>query len=82
MAAPRKAERMKLASKGEAEGKSVKGAPKGAYPTNSPGRAVAAKAYSTQAVEKGRMAPSTKASIDRRADKELAKSKAPNSKRK
>ena len=49
MAAPRKAERMKLAKKGKAEGKSEKGAPKGAYPTNTPGRAVAAKSYSTKA---------------------------------
>ena len=71
MAAPRKAERMKLAKKGKAEGKSEKGAPKGAYPTNTPGRAVAAKSYSTKAVEAGRMSESTKRGIDRRADAEL-----------
>jgi len=71
MAAPRKAERERLAKKGKAEGKSVKGARAGSYPTNTKGRAVAAKAYSTVAVEKGRMSSATKAGIDKRADKEL-----------
>lgn len=72
--APRKAERQRLAAKGEAEGKSLKGAPRGSYPTNSPGRAVAAKSYSTKAVRAGRMAPATKTGIDKRANAELAKS--------
>lgn len=73
MAAPRKAERMRLAKAGQAEGKSERGAPKGAYPTNTKGRAVAAKAYSTKAVKAGRMAPGTKAGIDARANLELGK---------
>jgi hypothetical protein len=75
MAAPRKAERMKLAAKGKAEGKSVPGAKKGSYPTNTKGRAVAAKSYSTDAVKEGRMSESTKRGIDRRANRELAKGK-------
>lgn len=73
MAAPRKAERLRLAKAGKAEGKSVKGAPKGAYPTNTPGRAVAAKSYSTKAVRAGRMSPGTEAGIDARANRELGK---------
>lgn len=73
MAPPRKAERMKLAAKGKAEGKSEPGAKRGSYPTNTKGRAVAAKAYSTKAVEAGRMSSSTKAGIDRRANRELGK---------
>ena len=71
MAAPRKAERMRLAGTGKAEGHSAPGAPKGSYPTNTPGRAVAAKAYSTMAVEAGRMPEATKRGIDARADREL-----------
>lgn len=73
MAPPRKAERMRLAGKGKAEGKSEKGAPKGSYPTNTKGRAVAAKAYSTKAVESGRMSSATKRGIDARANRELGK---------
>lgn len=73
MAPPRKAERMKLAASGKAEGRSVRGADKGSYPTNTPGRAVAAKAYSTKAVESGRMSESTKRGIDARANRELGK---------
>ena len=75
MAAPRKAERERLAKVGKAEGKSVKGAKRGAYPTNTPGRAVAAEGYSTKAVRAGRMSSATKAGIDRRAKAELAKGK-------
>lgn len=75
MAAPRKKERTRLAKEGKAEGKSERGAPKGSYPTDTPGRAVAAKGYSTKAVESGRMSEATKAGIDRRADKELRKGK-------
>jgi hypothetical protein len=73
MAAPRKAERMKLAAQGKAEGKSEKGAAKGSYPTNTPGRAVAAKGYATKAVEAGRMSKATERGIDKRADRELNK---------
>lgn len=73
--APRKAERARLAKKGKAESKAEPGAAVGSYPTNTKGRAVAAKAYSTQAENAGRMSASTKAGIDRRADKELGKSK-------
>jgi hypothetical protein len=73
MAPPTVAKRKTLAKQGKAEGKSVKGATKGSYPTNTPGRAVAAKAYSTQAVKAGRMSAGTKAGIDARANRELGK---------
>lgn len=73
--APRKAERARLAKRGKAETRSEPGAPTGSYPTDTKGRARAAKGYSTKAVEAGRMSASTKAGIDRRADKELGKSK-------
>jgi hypothetical protein len=73
MAPPRKAERMKLAKAGKAEGKSMPGAKKGSYPTDTKGRAVAAKGYATKAVEAGRMSKATERGIDRRADKELGK---------
>lgn len=71
MAAPRKAERAKLAKAGKAEGRSDPGAPRGSYPTDTKGRAVAAKGYATKAVEAGRMSKSTEAGIDRRADAKL-----------
>lgn len=72
MAPPRAAERRRLASEGKAQGRASKGAPVGSYPTNTPGRAVAAKAYSTKAVEAGRMSEGTKRTIDARANRELA----------
>lgn len=75
MAAPRKAERERLAKVGKAQGRSSPGAKKGSYPTNTPGRAVAAEGYSTKAVRAGRMSPATKTGIDRRAKVELGKSK-------
>lgn len=75
MAAPRKAERARLAGNGKAQAKPAKGAPAGSYPTNSKGRAVAAKAYSTDAVRAGRMSGSTKRGIDARANRELGKGK-------
>lgn len=75
MAAPRKAERMRLAAKGKAETRSEPGAKRGSYPTNTPGRAVAAKSYSTDAVKAGRMSAATKRGIDARANRELKKSK-------
>jgi hypothetical protein len=75
MAAPRKAERMKLATKGKAQSKPAKGAPKGSYPTNTKGRAVAAKGYAKKAVDAGRMSAPTEKSIDARANRELGKGK-------
>ena len=73
MAPPRKAERMHLAGEGKAQSRGAPGAPRGSYPTNTPGRAVAAKAYSTKAVEAGRMSEGTKRGIDARANRELGK---------
>jgi len=73
MAAPRKAERAKLAGQGKAQSRAAPGAPVGSYPTNTPGRAVAAKGYATKAVAAGRMAPATERGIDARADRELGK---------
>lgn len=73
MAAPRKAERARLAAQGKAQTKAAPAAPRGSYPTDTPGRAVAAKGYATKAVETGRMAPGTERGIDRRADRELGK---------
>jgi hypothetical protein len=66
MPPPNKARRRVLAREGKAE-------PGGGYPTDTPGRAVAAKAYSTQAVRAGRMSSAKKAEIDRRANRELGK---------
>jgi hypothetical protein len=68
MAPPSKARRKTLAREGKAN-------PDGSYPTDTKGRAVAAKAYSTQAVRAGRMSSSRKASIDARANRELGKGK-------
>lgn len=67
MAPPKVAERKRLAKAGKAN-------PDGSYPTNTKGRAVAAKAYSTDAVKAGRMSGSEKANIDARANSELGKS--------
>ena len=64
MAAPNAARRKVLASEGKANAD-------GSYPTDTPGRAVAAKAYSTQAVSAGRMGSAQKARIDARANREL-----------
>ena len=64
MAAPNAARRKILAREGKAN-------PNGSYPTDTPGRAVAAKAYSTQAVNAGRMSSAEKARIDARANREL-----------
>lgn len=73
MGAPRKGERMRLAAKGEAQRKPARGAPKGAYPTDTKGRAVAAKGYATKAVKAGRMSKATERGIDARANRELGK---------
>jgi hypothetical protein len=75
MAAPRKAERKRLAAKGKAQTRSEPGAPRGSYPTNTRGRAVAAKGYATKAVRGARMSVATERGIDARADRELGKSK-------
>lgn len=72
MAPPRVAERRRLATQGKAQSRPAKGAPVGSYPTDTPGRAVAAKSYATQAVRAGRMSEATERGIDRRADAELA----------
>ena len=76
MAPPRKAERARLASEGKAQKKAARGAKIGSYPTDTKGRARAAKGYATKAVEAGRMSKGTERGIDRRADRELGKSKA------
>ena len=73
MAAPRKAERQRLAAKGKAQTRSEPGAPRGSYPTNTKGRAAAAKGYATKAVRSGRISPTTERGIDARADRELGK---------
>lgn len=75
MAAPRKVERERLAKTGKAETRSEPGAGVGSYPTNTKGRAVAAKGRATQAVKAGRISTATERGIDRRADVELGKSK-------
>jgi len=66
MAPPNVARRKVLAKEGKAN-------PDGSYPTDTPGRAVAAKAYSTKDVRAGRMSKSAKESIDARANRELGK---------
>jgi hypothetical protein len=71
MAGPTVAKRKKLAKVGKAEGKSVRGARRGSYPTDTPKRARAAKAYASAAVNAGRMSAATEKGIDRRANKEL-----------
>jgi hypothetical protein len=75
MAAPRKAERLKMAKEGKAEAKNARGAPTGSYPTDTKKRARAAKSYASAAVNAGRMSAGTERGIDRRADKELGKGK-------
>lgn len=73
--APRKAERARLAKRGKAETKAEPGAKIGSYPTDTKKHARAAKSYASAAKNAGRMSASTEAAIDRRADKELGKSK-------
>jgi hypothetical protein len=77
MAPPRKAERERLAKKGKAERSSKPGAKRGSYPTDTKGRAVAAKGYAAKAVSAGRMSAATERGIDRRADAELGKGRKP-----
>ncbi|HXU04965.1 MAG TPA: hypothetical protein VN903_28590 [Polyangia bacterium] len=47
--------------------------PNRSYPTNTPGRAVAAKGRATQAVKAGRMSPAMAARIDAQANRKLGK---------
>ena len=66
MAAPNVAKRKMLAKRGQAN-------PDGSYPTDTRGRAVAAKGRATQAVKAGRMTTSEEKRIDARANRKLGK---------
>ena len=66
MAPPNAAKRRALAAKGQANSD-------GSYPTDTRGRAVAAKGRATQAVKAGRMSPAAAAKIDARANRKLGK---------
>lgn len=68
MATPNAAKRKALARKGEAN-------KDGSYPTDTRGRAVAAKGRATQAVKAGRMGASEEKKIDARANRKLGKGK-------
>lgn len=71
MAGPTVAKRKKLAKQGKAQSRATPGAKVGSYPTDTPKRARAAKAYASAAVNAGRMSAATEKGIDRRANKEL-----------
>ncbi len=64
MATPNVAKRKRLAAKDQAN-------PDGSYPTDTKGRAVAAKGRATQAVKAGRMGKAEAARIDARANRKL-----------
>ena len=66
--APNVARRRALAKKGEAN-------PDGSFPTDTRGRAVAAKGRATQAVKSGRMSGAEAKKIDARANRKLGKKK-------
>ena len=66
MAPPNAAKRRALAAKGQANAD-------GSYPTDTRGRAVAAKGRATQAVKAGRMSKAMEAKIDARANRKLGK---------
>ena len=66
MAGPSRARRRELARMGEAD-------PNGKYPTDTRGRAVAAKSRASEMANKGVISSAHKAEIDRRADKKLGK---------
>lgn len=66
MAPPNMARRRELAKEGKAN-------PDGSYPTDTRGRAIAAKARATQAVKDGRMSKAEEARIDARANRELGR---------
>jgi len=74
MAGPSRVTRRRLAKQGKAE-------KDGSYPTDTRGRAIAAKGRSTDAVRAGRMSTGKKAEIDRRADRELGQTRRSNRKR-
>ena len=57
---------MRLAKKGEAN-------PDGSYPTDTKGRARAARSRASEAVNKGRMTTGEEKRIDARADRKLGK---------
>lgn len=75
MPTPRKAQRQRLAREGKAQTRDAKGAKVGSYPTDTHGRAVAAKGRATTALMAGRISKATEKSIDQRADRELGKTK-------
>ncbi len=66
--APNAAMRKRLAKRGEAN-------KDGSYPTDTKGRAVAAKGRATQAVKAGRMSKGEERKIDARANRKLGKGK-------
>lgn len=66
MPSPNAARRRTLAAKGEANAD-------GSYPTDTKGRAVAAKGRATQAVKAGRMSAAEAKKIDARANRKLRK---------
>lgn len=68
MAPPNVARRKVLAKEGKAS-------PDGSFPTDTKGRAVAAKGRATQAVKAGRMGTAEEKKIDARANRELGKKK-------
>lgn len=73
---PTAAKRRRLAKEGKAEKTSTFGREgPGGYPTDTPGRARAAKGRATQAVKSGRMSAGRAARIKARANRELGKSK-------
>jgi hypothetical protein len=65
---PDAAKRRSLAREGRANAD-------GSYPTDTPGRAVAAKGRATQAVKSGRMSAASAAKIKGRANRELGKTR-------
>lgn len=71
MATPTVAKRGRLAKAGKAQAKSVPGAKTGSYPTDTKGRAVAAKGRATTAEKSGRISGATERSIDARANRTL-----------
>jgi hypothetical protein len=66
MAGPSEAKRRSLARKGQAD-------PGGGYPTDTRGRAIAAKGRATQAVKAGRMSSAHAARIKARANRRLGR---------
>jgi len=73
MVPPNAAKRRRLAREGKAN-------KDGGYPTDTRGRAVAAKGRAKQAVKKGRMSKGEEGKIDARANRKLGKRKKKSSK--